>query len=86
MTTGEHDDTRPLGAGTARGGEGLATGSAPQEGTVAPDPDEAVQNTARGGEGLAEDALSPSTTAVPDPDETVRDTARGGDGLADDAA
>lgn len=35
-------------------GDGLATGSAPQEGL--PDINEAVRNTARGGEGLADDA------------------------------
>ncbi len=57
MSTDEHDETTgDLGKGSPRGGEGLATGSAPQEGTVAPDPDATVQNTARGGEGLADEA------------------------------
>jgi hypothetical protein len=87
MSTDEHDETIPdLGAGSPRGGEGLATGSAPQEGITSPDPDATVKGTARGGEGLATDALNPSVTAVPDPDESVQGTPRGGEGLADGAA
>lgn len=45
-------------AATIRGGEGLATGSAPQEGVDAedaPDPDATVSRLPRG-EGLADDA------------------------------
>jgi hypothetical protein len=83
MTSDEQDEREPLGKDSPRGGEGLATGSAPQEG-VGPDPDETVQDTARGGEGLATGS-APLEGVGPDPDETVKGTPRAGEGLAGDA-
>jgi len=76
-----NDEADELAADSVRG-DGLATGSAPQEGL--PDIDEAVRDTARGGEGLADGTAGDGD--APDVDAAVKGTARGGDGLADDAA